>query len=55
MNRVDDTSDADARSPARAPFTVTWSSAVAPGARLGRSQDGVARAFRYQRVLDEGR
>jgi hypothetical protein len=39
MNRVDDTSDAVARSPARAPFTVTSSSDVAPGARLGRSQD----------------
>jgi len=39
MNRVDDTSDACARSPARAPFTVTSSSDVAPGARLGRSHD----------------
>jgi hypothetical protein len=37
MNRVDDTSDACARSPARAPFTVTWVSDAAPGARLGRS------------------
>jgi len=39
INRVDDTSDACARSPDRAPFTVTSMSAVAPGARLGRSQD----------------
>ncbi len=39
MNRVDDTSDACARSPARAPFTVTSISEVAAGARLGRSQD----------------
>jgi hypothetical protein len=39
MNRVDDTSDACARSPARAPLIVTSISAVAPGARLGRSQD----------------
>jgi hypothetical protein len=38
-NRVDDTSDACARSPARARFTVTSISAVAPGARLGRSHD----------------
>ena len=39
MNRVDDASDADARSPARAPLTVTSSNEVAPGAKLGRSQD----------------
>ena len=39
MNRVDDTSDACARSPARAPFTVKSISDVAPGARLGKSQD----------------
>lgn len=39
MNRVADTSDACARSPVRAPFTVTLVSAVAPGAKLGRSQD----------------
>ena len=39
MNRVDDTSDAPARSPARALLTVTSISEVAPGARLGRSQD----------------
>jgi hypothetical protein len=39
MNRVDDTSDAAARSPARAPFTVTSINDVTPGARLGRSQD----------------
>ena len=39
MNRVDETSDAVAMSPALAPFTVTSSSAVAPGATLGRSQD----------------
>ena len=39
INRFDDTSDACAISLARAPFTVTSSSEVAPGARLGRSQD----------------
>jgi len=39
MNRVDDTSDASVRSPARAPLTVTSISVVAPGAKLGRSQD----------------
>jgi len=39
MNRGDDTSDADARLPARAPLTVTSISDVAPGARLGRFQD----------------
>ena len=39
MNRVDDTSDTDASSPALAPFTVTSMSEVAPGASLGRSQD----------------
>ena len=39
MNRVDDTSDACARSPARAPVTVTSISEVAPGARLGRSDE----------------
>jgi hypothetical protein len=50
MNRVDDTSDACARSPARAPFTVTSSSDVAPGARLGRSQDtSVANSRRPER------
>ena len=32
MNRVDETSDACARSPARAPLTVTSISVVAPGA-----------------------
>ncbi len=37
MKRVDDTSDACARSPALAPFTVTSRSAVAPGARVGRT------------------
>ena len=39
MNRVDDTCDACAKSPARAPFTVTSINDVTPGARLGRSQD----------------
>lgn len=37
MNRVDETNDACARSPARAPFAVTSSSDVAAGARLGRT------------------
>ena len=35
MKRIEDTSDAIARSPARAPFTVTSINAVAPGAWLG--------------------
>gem|GEM_PF-748813 len=39
MNRVDDTSDACARSLARAPLTETSISDVARGAKLGRSQD----------------
>ncbi len=39
MNRVDDTGDACAKSPARAPLTVISVSVVPPGARLGRSQD----------------
>lgn len=39
MERVDDTSDADIRSPARALFIVTSSSAVAPSARLSMSHD----------------
>ncbi len=34
MNRFDDTSDACAKSPTRAPFTVTSSSAVAPWANF---------------------
>jgi hypothetical protein len=38
MKRVDDASAAWARSPCRAPATVTSSRLVAPGARLGRSQ-----------------
>ena len=38
MKRVDDIGDADARSPGRAPFTVTSLSGVSPGARLGRSR-----------------
>ena len=42
MNRVDDTSDDIARSPAHAPFTVTSICTVAPGARLGRSRDTFA-------------
>lgn len=42
MNRVDDTSDTEARPPALAPLTVTSISDVAPGARLGRSQDASA-------------
>ena len=42
MNRVDDTSDADARSPDRALFTGTSSSDVAPDGRLGRSWDASA-------------
>jgi len=37
MNRVDDTSDACAWSPARAPLTVTSINDVVPGAKLGRS------------------
>ena len=47
MNRVEDTSDACARSPARAPLSVTSISDVAPGARLGRSQDTSAANSRY--------
>jgi hypothetical protein len=39
MNRVDDTSDALASSPACAPFIATSSGAVVPGAYLGKSQD----------------
>ena len=37
--RVDEASAAWARSPCRAPLTTTSSRLVAPGARLGRSQD----------------
>ena len=47
MNRVDDTSDACARSPARAPFTVTSSSDDALDARLGRCQATSAANSRY--------
>jgi len=39
INLVDETSDPCARSPARAPLTVMSMSAVAPGTRLGKSQD----------------
>ena len=45
INRVDDTSDACATSPARAPLTVTSISDVAPGARLGRAQDMLAATY----------
>jgi hypothetical protein len=38
MKRIEDTSDAFARSPVRAPLAVTSIDDVAPGARLGRSQ-----------------
>lgn len=38
MNRADDAIDAWARAPARAPFTVTSTFAVAPGPRFGRPQ-----------------
>jgi hypothetical protein len=37
--RVEEASAASARSPCRAPFTVTSSRAFAPGAGEGRSQD----------------
>ena len=46
MNCVDDTTDACARSPARAPLTVTTINDVAPRARLGRSQDTSAKNSR---------
>ena len=47
MNRVDDTSDTSARSPARPTLTVTSISDVAPGARPGRSKDTSAAKFRF--------
>jgi len=42
MNRVDHTGGACAKSPVHAPLTLTSISEVAPGARLGRSQDTAA-------------
>jgi hypothetical protein len=40
-NRLLVASEACAKSPTRAPVTATSAFAVAPAARLGRSQDGV--------------